>query len=584
MEIDELSSMREACEYFGISSRRFFFFAYNKFFRLGAYSSFEIPKRNNGFRTIEAPRGDLKELQIKILELLRRKVPHSCSHAYTQKKSIITNASKHLNNSFFLKIDLKDFFPSITARRVYGFFKNYLKIRDGRLCHGLTQIVTYNSSLPQGAPTSPLISNLICFSMDQELYSWARANHCNYTRYADDIVFSTIQKNISQKLFRPVTRNINSQIESIIRQNGFEINQDKVFFIDHLEKSNSPVMITGLNVSSSHLNWRRSKIKTLRFLISLWYKSNLTQLASFYESKLGNDYKLRLLQKRSNNDKREYNKLLKSYLREKIIGQLQFLGQVTNWGDQYQKLGSKLLKCDEANFSSHHIDLQYIQEKYPKTVVIHVEGQTDSLHIECALNKFYRQKPRDLKYEFKVEGSDSQVISFIRNFQPNNNPTNQLHIAILDGDLEDKNQKFVANEDLTPKKHTGRLYSMILPKPDFRSGKFCIEMLYDDLTISRCDESGNRLFLKNEFNDHNLHKEFDQGRQFFYQTGHDKSERNSMLVYEAGVYDLIRRRYVSLSKIGFFHKIIEPNKKEINFDAFKPIIDTINKLARETFK
>ncbi len=168
------------------------------------YHSFEIPKKGGGTRTIHAPCDELKGLQSRLSDLLydcqreiippREDTSRPYSHGFQKKRglSIFSNAAKHRNKRYVLNVDLKDFFPSIHFGRVQGFF---LKNRNFKLHNDIAtliaQIACHNSVLPQGAPTSPVISDLIAGILDQRLGRLAAKNKCTYSRYVDDITFST---------------------------------------------------------------------------------------------------------------------------------------------------------------------------------------------------------------------------------------------------------------------------------------------------------------------------------------------------------------------------------------------------------
>jgi len=156
----------------------------NKFYR-----NFEIEKRNGNKRLISAPYPSLKLVQEWIhLNILSKKRCHFAVFSYKPGKNIIDNAKLHLGSSEILKIDIKDFFPSITYKTVfYLFYKlGYTK----KVSFYLAKLCTLNNSLPQGAPTSPYISNLIFFDIDKELFHLAKKHNLKYSRYADDLCFS----------------------------------------------------------------------------------------------------------------------------------------------------------------------------------------------------------------------------------------------------------------------------------------------------------------------------------------------------------------------------------------------------------
>ena len=170
-----------------------------------AYREFTIPKRSGGTRRILAPDAALKALQRRILRrLLGRLKAHPAAHGFERGRSIVTNARPHVGQAVVVRLDLKDFFPATRAKRVYGYFRKVGWNRPAARL--LTRLCTHDGGLPQGAPTSPRLSNLVNYRLDARLTGLAvrqqlrnpRTNEslddrpigATYTRYADDLTFS----------------------------------------------------------------------------------------------------------------------------------------------------------------------------------------------------------------------------------------------------------------------------------------------------------------------------------------------------------------------------------------------------------
>lgn len=154
------------------------------------YRQFDIPKHSGGTRTITAPYPSLAYIQRWILDnILRRQKAHGCVHGFVPKRSIVTNASAHCGCAMLLKMDIADFFGSIPQRNVVNYFRKELGYNQ-KVSVYLSQICCLGGALPQGAPTSPALSNLISMSLDRRLYRLAKHFGLNYTRYADDVAFS----------------------------------------------------------------------------------------------------------------------------------------------------------------------------------------------------------------------------------------------------------------------------------------------------------------------------------------------------------------------------------------------------------
>ncbi|WP_394845053.1 hypothetical protein LZC95_49375 [Pendulispora brunnea] len=164
------------------------------------YVAFEIPKATGGIRVVHAPRAPLKRLQRVVLrELLDSLEVHPAAHGFVPGRSTVTNAQAHVGARIVVKMDLVDFFPTVHFGRLTGLFEHYGAGKEA--AKTLAAIVTYRpklpdgrvawpSVLPQGAPTSPALSNLVCRRMDARLTALATKAGATYTRYADDLTFS----------------------------------------------------------------------------------------------------------------------------------------------------------------------------------------------------------------------------------------------------------------------------------------------------------------------------------------------------------------------------------------------------------
>lgn len=216
------------------------------------YYDFNVSKKSGGKRKISMPNEILKEVQILIKDKILKNINISDkANGFVEKKSIITNAKEHLNKEKILNIDLKDFFPSIHKNRVYYIFKNLCGYsNDVSFC--LTNLVTYKNSLPQGAPTSPILSNIVSYMMDIRLEKLSEKLDITYTRYADDITFSGDKHIINTKLLEYVT--------TIIGDCGFKINDKKTRFAS----KGSRQEVTGLIVNNDTINVPKSYIREIR--------------------------------------------------------------------------------------------------------------------------------------------------------------------------------------------------------------------------------------------------------------------------------------------------------------------------------
>lgn len=247
------------------------------------YSSFTIPKKSGGVREINAPKEELKFVQRKLAEVLWNdyletlksksknkdfKIP-SISHGFEKEKSIITNAKQHRNKKFVLNLDLDNFFDSFNFARVRGFF---IKDKDfgttPEIATVIAQIACYQGKLPQGAPSSPIITNLITRILDYRIVKIAKKYRFTYTRYADDLTFSTNRDLYSNKLkSRKELENFLNEIEDKIEASGFSINEKKTRLSDQSQRQE----VTGIVVNKK-LNIKREYFKNTKAMAFKLYK------------------------------------------------------------------------------------------------------------------------------------------------------------------------------------------------------------------------------------------------------------------------------------------------------------------------
>ncbi|MCU0516032.1 MAG: retron St85 family RNA-directed DNA polymerase [Oscillatoria sp. Prado101] len=252
-----------------ISVRRLRFLAFYR--KKPHYKRFQIPKKMGGKREISAPMPLLKQAQNWILHNILEKLElHSAAHGFRRERSIVTNAQPHVGAEVILNIDLKDFFPSISYKRVKGLFKSCgysetasiifalictePRVKEFQLDGQTNSVLSWTERhLPQGAPTSPAISNLLCRRLDRRLTEMAEQLGFVYTRYADDLTFSASGDSLRNicKVFK-VTR-------SIIKYEGFDINEDKT----RVFRKSRQQEVTGVVVNSK-LNVSRETLKRFR--------------------------------------------------------------------------------------------------------------------------------------------------------------------------------------------------------------------------------------------------------------------------------------------------------------------------------
>lgn len=238
------------------------------------YRVYKVKKKNGGYREISIPNVRLRYIQRWILDniLYRISVSEDVT-GFVPEKSIVDNATKHTNKELVMAFDIKDFFPSVNIERIFNIFYYYGYTKEISYC--LARICTLNDELPQGAPTSPYLANIVCRKMDIRIKCLCDKIDADFTRYADDITISG-KKNIIEYL---------DIIKSIVIDEGFSINNDKT----RAMYRNRQQRITGLIVNNNKVSVPKDKIRYLRQQIYYIKKFGVTRHLQKIQSK-SNDY------------------------------------------------------------------------------------------------------------------------------------------------------------------------------------------------------------------------------------------------------------------------------------------------------
>lgn len=236
------------------------------------YREFKVAKRNGGSRKISAPNKKIKEIQQILADVLLEIYKQKPSvHGFCKNRSIVTNAQQHLDKKHIFNIDIQDFFPSIHFGRVKNLFAKPPFSLPHAAATVLAHICCFDNKLPQGAPTSPIITNLICIKLDTSLQKLAKKHNCTYSRYADDISFSFTcrQNRLSREIIviRPSGIEPGEVLTNKIEENGFKINNKKI----RLCTGSNRFEVTGLIVNEFP-NVRRSYIQQIKSMIYAWEK------------------------------------------------------------------------------------------------------------------------------------------------------------------------------------------------------------------------------------------------------------------------------------------------------------------------
>ena len=213
------------------------------------YLSYPIKKRNGKFRWIDAPLSPLIEVQSKILyNILYKFKQHKSCVGFTKNKSVRDGANTHLGSKVLLTMDLSNFFNSIKLNKVYEVmdhmaYKFRLKSKkkdriEMEELHKISRLMTFKQQIPQGAPTSPALANLVAYKLDMDLYSLAIDNGCLYTRYADDLAFSSTDQKFNISTLIP-------KVADIVNKHSFDINYKKT----KIRRPHNRMTVTGVVIN-----------------------------------------------------------------------------------------------------------------------------------------------------------------------------------------------------------------------------------------------------------------------------------------------------------------------------------------------
>ena len=370
-----------------------------------AYFHKEISKKNGGKRRLSIPDSYTKVVQKKI-NILLTKFYHAPKSVYAfvkssdNKKNIVTNAYMHINKKIVINVDIENFFNSINFGRVRGLLMSYPYNIDKDLATKIAQLTIFNNQLPQGAPSSPVISNMICYKLDKQLMHLAKEYRCMYTRYADDITFSTNDKYLNQKAFF-------KELNKKINENGFSLNSSKT----RVQKYCHSQIVTGLKVNEK-VNLSKKYIRQIRSMLHSLHKDGLAE-ASVKHFKLYN-----IDEKYSKDKEKSFKRILR--------GKIDFMGMVLGKEDYKYKKSIYLFylatnnylplnyyqKLEKMNSEDEDFLKLSLQEMY-SSIVVFTEGETDITYLKAALNFFHsKDKFLELKIRFVSLGGFPEVIKY----------------------------------------------------------------------------------------------------------------------------------------------------------------------------
>ena len=384
-------TLRDVARIIGVKPSTVSFLLY-KLPAVEKYHSFEIPKRNGDTRLINAPEPRLKMLQRRTANVLYQCIAEieksaasyrPLAHGFARSCSIFTNASVHRRRRYVLNLDLQDFFPSLNFGRVRGFFikDNHFEL-DEKVATVIAQIACHNNELPQGSPCSPVISNLLGRFLDVRLVRFAKKNKCTYSRYADDITFSTNRKDFPTALAIPNPEKsscwqLGTPLVKEIHRAGFKINANKT----RLQFRGSRQVTTGLIVNEK-VNIRSEYYRTARAMCH-----SLFSTGSYYISDPETPVEA-------------LNKI------EGILNHINYIKDLSDPRKEQKKknvpiAARKLYK--KFLFYKHFVALE-------KSLIV-PEGETDVIYLRSAMMKLTGYQPRLGKF---VDDKFSSAVRFMK--------------------------------------------------------------------------------------------------------------------------------------------------------------------------
>lgn len=295
-ELKTATTRHDVADILGFKPKALAYILFHK--KSSNYKQFEIPKRKGGNRLISAPNPELKKLQKRLSKLLQdcideinksRNIKSAISHGFRRKHSIITNAYVHRKQRYVFNTDLENFFGMINFGRVRGFFisnQNFTLNPD--VATVLAQIACHENALPQGSPCSPVISNLIGHILDIRLAALANQVGCFYSRYADDLTFSTSKRNFPAEVAIQFGEESNQwqvggKLMRIVEKIGFKINSAKT----RMQYMDSRQDVTGLVVNSK-VNTRAEYRHASRAMVHRLLNTGVFQLKEYNLDESGN--------------------------------------------------------------------------------------------------------------------------------------------------------------------------------------------------------------------------------------------------------------------------------------------------------
>ncbi len=536
------------------------------------YQKFTIPKSGGGEREICAPAGRLKTLQRHLANALyacrdeidRESGLRPLSHAFRRtvivtndrphKLSIVTNARRHKRQRYVLNLDLQDFFPTFNFGRVRGFFihNNDFKLNE-KVATIIAQIACFENALPQGSPCSPVIADLIAHLLDVRLAQLAKKHQLTYSRYADDLTFSTSRRDFPQSIAAPVAPESpqwvpGPELAKVIEKSGFVINPKKT----RMQFRMSRQLVTGLTVNAK-VNIRPEYYRRARAMCHTLFETGQYYRPSSVpdnEAEDGEDAKLEPVESLN-----------------PLEGILSHIHHVKDAIDERTEPDKRKYATAARKLYARFLKYRYFVRLDRPLIVC--EGKTDNIYLKHAIRQLTDFHPKLGEWE------DSSFRSAVRFF----NYTGQAHKLLeLDGGASDLKYFFIKNRyaaDIRGFKHRPLAHPVII--------------LIDN------DDGASEIFstLKKNFN---LSIDLKSDDAFFHVTDNlyllkTPSKCKKVKSYIEDFFDpkLLKTKLDGkklnlkkdhgadgeYGKYVFAEKVVRPNADKIDFSGFKPLLERV---------
>lgn len=512
-QVKAATSLKQLATILGVMPGMLSFLLYKKP-KAGLYNKFEIPKRHGGIREILAPESELKLLQHRLSNLLQEcqreiNATHGhtedethlgVSHGFKRHHTIMTNGRAHVARRYVFNVDLHDFFGSINFGRVRGFFikdKNFSLHED--VATVIAQIACYENKLPQGSPCSPVISNLIGHSLDIHLVRLAASAGATYTRYADDLTFSTNKPKFPTQIATQVSEHQwepGKALKRIVAHNGFSFNPGKT----RMQYRDSRQEVTGLTVNRK-VNVPATYRNTVRAMVNNLLNTGDFQ---FVYKKLDEHGKLVVKQSKGR--------------RKQLLGMLSYIDQVDRYNRKLQEDNMLPAIATEGRTTLFRRFIYFDNFYAPDYPIVVCEGKTDNVYLKCAIKSLatiypeladpgppLKPKVRFFKYSERrtseitdLTGGVGGICKLLKNYHEDvttkfKAPASKNPVIVLIDNDSGANKIYEAISGITKKPKpagmgdfihvTSNLY--IVPTPlGPGNAKTCIEDFFDSATLA----------------------------------------------------------------------------------------------------